>query len=141
MRVLIDTCVIIDALQAREPFKENAEKIFIKAANKEFNAFITAKSATDIYYLTHRSTHSDSATRKIMAKLFILFEPLDTAGLDCRKAILSEMTDYEDAVMAETALRTEMDCIITRNIKDYAKSPVKVYQPSEFLYYLESHNL
>lgn len=29
MRVLVDTCIIIDALQARVPFAEAAQKIFI----------------------------------------------------------------------------------------------------------------
>ena len=32
MRTLIDTCVIIDALQSREPFVEDAQKIFLLAA-------------------------------------------------------------------------------------------------------------
>ncbi len=137
MRALIDTCVIIDALQSREPFKNEAEKIFIAAANKRFDGFITAKSVTDIYYLIHRSVHSDKDTRKILSNLFIIFVPVDSAGLDCLKAVSSEMTDYEDAVMAETALRTGMDCIVTRNIKDYGKSPVTVYTPNSFLDLLE----
>ena len=59
MRVLVDTCVIIDALQSRVPFAEAAQKIFIYSANKQFEGYITAKSVTDIYYLTHRLTHSD----------------------------------------------------------------------------------
>ena len=70
MRVLLDTCVIIDALQAREPFAEAAQEIFIAAANKQFTGCITAKSSTDIYYLTHRVLHSDIETRKILSKLF-----------------------------------------------------------------------
>ncbi len=41
------------------------------------------------------------------------------------------------AVMAETALRTGMDCIVTRNIKDYVKSPTAVYTPKDFLDSLE----
>ena len=45
----------------------------------------------------------------------------------------SEMTDFEDAVMVETALRCGMDCIVTRNVKDYVKSMIEVYQPAEFL--------
>ena len=40
MRVLLDTCVIIDALQAREPFAEAAQEIFIAAANKQFTVYI-----------------------------------------------------------------------------------------------------
>ena len=34
MRVLVDTCVIIDALQSRVPFAEAAQKLFIYSANK-----------------------------------------------------------------------------------------------------------
>ena len=61
---------IIDALQSRVPFAEAAQKIFIYSANKQFEGYITAKSVTDIYYLTHRLTHSDAETRKILSKLF-----------------------------------------------------------------------
>lgn len=63
----------------------------------------------------------------------MLFGILDTAGMDCRKAIASELADFEDAVMTETAFRCEMEGIVTRNVKDYKKSPVPVYQPEEFL--------
>ena len=140
MRVLVDTCVIIDALQSRVPFAEAAQKIFIYTANKQFEGYITAKSVTDIYYLTHRLTHSDSETRKILSKLFTLFHLLDTTSLDCRKAISSEISDYEDAIMVETAIRSEIDCIVTRNIKDFKNSTVKVFEPSALLMILEEEN-
>ena len=138
MRVLVDTCVIIDALQSRVPFAEAAQKLFIYSANKQFESYITAKSVTDIYYLIHRLTHSDAETRKILNKLFTLFHLQDTTSLDCRKAISSEISDYEDAVMVETAIRLEMDCIVTRKTKDYVKSSVNVYDPSTFLKLLEA---
>ena len=137
MRILVDTCVIIDALQSRAHFAEDAQKIFLYSANKRFEGYITAKSVTDIYYLTHRLTHSDAETRKILSKLFTLFHLLDTTSLDCRKAISSEMADYEEAIMVETAIRSEMDCIVTRNVKDYAKSSVNVYESSAFLKLIE----
>lgn len=133
MRALIDTCIVIDALQAREPFCEAAQQIFLAVANKRVMGFLSAKSATDIYYLTHRCTHSDRETRRVLSTLFGLFELLDTAGMDCRRAIVSELTDYEDAVMVESALRGGVDCIVTRNLRDYGKSPVQVYSPSAFL--------
>ena len=82
MRVLVDTCVIIDALQSRAPFSEVAQKLFIYSANKQFEGYITAKSVTDIYYLTHRLTHNDVEARKILSKLFTLFHLLDTTSLD-----------------------------------------------------------
>lgn len=138
MRALIDTCVVIDALQAREPFCRDAQQIFLAVANHRTVGFLTAKSATDIYYLTHRHTHNDRETRKVLSTLFSLFELLDTVGMDCRRAIASEVTDYEDAVMVESALRSGVDCIVTRNLKDYEKSPVQVYSPPAFLEQLES---
>lgn len=137
MRALIDTCVIVDVLQSREPFVSDAQKIFLLAANEQFIGCITAKSATDIYYLTHRLTHDDKASRAVLGKLFTLFEVVDTAGMDCRRAIPSEVSDFEDAVMIETALRTEADCIITRDTRDYSKSPVAVYSPGDFIRKLE----
>lgn len=137
MRALIDTCIVIDALQAREPFAEDAQQIFLAVANKRVMGFLTAKSAADIYYITHRHTHNDRDTRRVLSTLFNLFDLLDTAGMDCRRAVSSELTDYEDAMMVETALRCGVDCIVTRNLKDYERSPVQVYSPSAFLARIE----
>lgn len=133
MTALIDTCIIVDALQSREPFCPDAQNIFLLCANNAFEGFITAKAVTDIYYLAHRQTHSDLTTRDILLKLFSLFGLLDTSASDIRNAITSELSDYEDAVMTETALRSGMKCIVTRNVKDYRKSPVPVYTPAEFI--------
>ena len=36
-------------------------------------------------------------------------------------------------VMIETAKRIKANGIVTRNVKDYSKSPVKIYRPSEFI--------
>ena len=45
MRALIDTCIVIDALQSREPFFKEAQEIFLGTANKQFEGFLTAKYA------------------------------------------------------------------------------------------------
>lgn len=133
MRALIDTCIVIDALQDRKPFSEKAQEIFLAVANRHVDGFLRAKSITDIYYLTHRATHNDAETRRVLGTLFSLFEILDTTGMDCRRALSSDMADYEDAVMAESALRAGIDCIVTRNQKDYAKAPVPIYGPDDFM--------
>lgn len=101
---------------------------------------ILLQNQLQIYYLTHRLIHNDAETRKILSKLFTLFHLLDTASLDCRKAISSEIGDYEGAIMVETAIRSGMDCIVTRNVKDYTKSSVKVCEPSALLKLLEEEN-
>ena len=137
MRALIDTCIVIDVLQNREDFCDDAQKIFLAVANKRFVGFLSVKSVTDIYYLTHRHVHSDKDTRAVLNTLFKLFEVIDTAGMDCRRALSSDISDYEDAIMVESAVRAGVDCIVTRNVKDYSKSPVPVYSPSDFLKLIE----
>lgn len=133
MKVLIDTCVVIDALQNRKPFNEDAEAVFLSVANRKCAGFITAKASTDIYYMMHRAFHSVNKTKNALEIIFALFEIIDTSGMDCRKALASEITDYEDAVMVESAVRSGIDCIITRNLKHFAGSPLSVYSPGEFL--------
>ena len=54
------------------------------------------------------------------------------------EALLAECADFEDAVMIETAKRSGMDCIVTRNIKHYAGASIPVYEPAEFLRLLAS---
>ena len=133
MRAVIDTCVILDYLQCREPFFDDALNIAIGRANNEFEAYITASSLTDLYYIIHRHTHSSIETRRIISDLTVLFGLIDTCAEDCINALHSEMKDYEDSVMSETAYRIKADCIVTRNIKDYERSRVPAVLPSEFL--------
>lgn len=52
MRILLDTNVVVDVLQQREPWHKDGEKIFLAAAMKQLTACITAKQAADIHHLT-----------------------------------------------------------------------------------------
>jgi hypothetical protein len=40
--------------------------------------------------------------------------------------------------MVETAIRSEMDCIVTRNVTDYAKASVTVYEPDALIALIEA---
>jgi len=52
---------------------------------------------------------------------------------DCKKAFFSETSDYEDAVMIETAKRIKADVIVTRNLRDYKETAIPVMEPERFL--------
>ena len=138
MKALLDTCVIMDHLQKREPFHAAAKEILTMAATEQVQAYTTAKAVTDMYYILHRATHDDTQTRSILAQLLKIIGILDTQGMDCKAALLSPIGDYEDAVMIETAVRSGMDCIVTRNERDYNKAPIPVYTPEKFVLFLKS---
>jgi len=138
MRVLIDTCIIVDLLQERQPFYGDAKEIFLGAAKDQFEGYISASSVTDIHYLLHKYIHSEEESRNILSKMLELFSILPTLGTDCQNALISDVKDYEDAVMIETAKRENIDCIVTRDLGDYSRSDVKVYSPKAFLKQLYS---
>ena len=137
MKILIDTNIVIDALTSREPWNKSAEKLFIMAANSIMDMYITASSATDIYYLIRKHLHDTEAARLIMGKLYSLVGILEVTEADCIEALVSPIIDYEDAVLEQVARRSKIDYIVTRNQKDYKSGITKVFSPKEFIKYME----
>lgn len=137
MKALIDTNVIVDALTSREPWKESAEKIFLMAANCVVDVYITASTATDIYYLVRKYLHSTEQAKQVMGKLYSLMEILAVTRNECIDALVSAVNDYEDAVIERTAAKADMDYIITRNVKDYQNGMVKAILPDYFITLME----
>lgn len=137
MRILADTNVIIDALTSRKPWNESAEKIFLMAANNTIEMYITASSATDIYYLIRKHLHDADTAKSIMGKLYSLVGILEVTEADCMDALASSISDYEDAVVEKVAARQGMDYIVTRNIKDYRSGNMNVIIPDDFVKLME----
>ena len=137
MRVLLDTNVIVDVLQRREPWFFDGQKIFYAIANKQITGCITAKEAADIHFFSCKQftgrENVDAKARQVMAKLYALFELVDTLGIDCQNAIAIDNNDYEAAIMIESAMRSGLDCIVTRNPEHFRVSRIPVYLPSEFV--------
>ena len=138
MRVLVDTNVFLDYLMQREPWTADSRKIFMLAAEQKGEFFMAAKTAVDIHYLLKKSLHDEAEVRRALEKLMKLFTPADTRGTDCLLALQSNLSDYEDAVLTETALRIRADCIVTRNIRDFAGSPVKTLTPQQLLEHMSA---
>ena len=137
MKVLIDTNVIIDVLQKRDPWYEPASELFLMIANQQLSGCITAKEAADIYYFSKKQfrgqENTDQKARDVMSRLFTLFEIIDTLATDCRNALGINNNNYEDAIMIASAVRSGIDCIITRNPDLFQTSRIKVMSPEEVI--------
>ena len=140
MRVLLDTNIIIDVLQKRQPWYPSGKEIFAAVAYQDIIGCITAKQASDIYFFACRQFRGepniDTKARKIMNHLFALFELIDSRGIDCEMALLRENGDFEDAMLIESAIRERIDCIVTRNPVHFKDSPVAVHDPESFAKWL-----
>ena len=74
MRVLIDTNVVLDFLQEREPFVENAARLFALVDRGEIEGFIAATTITNIYYIVRKAagaTVAQDAINQVLSDLNI----------------------------------------------------------------------
>jgi predicted nucleic acid-binding protein len=114
MRILIDNNVIVDALTKRDIYYGAAEKIFAFAAEDKFEAYITANSATDIYYVYRRLT-SRAQADTALSYIFSLFTIITVSGEDCRKAFESAVEDFEYALIVLCADKIDAYYLVTRD--------------------------
>ena len=130
-KVLVDTCVIIDILLNRQKFVDASYNAVSSLIRQGDTVYTTEKSMTDIFYSVHHSLHDNDKAKEVLLKLSKTYQILDTKEKDILKAITSDVADYEDAVMVETAISNEVDFILTRNIKDYRKAKIKIVSPAD----------
>ncbi|MFA6937272.1 MAG: PIN domain-containing protein [Treponema sp.] len=133
MKAVIDTNIIIDAFANREPFYIEAQKVLLKAALGDFEACITSNTVTDIFYILHKSFHNATKVKSILENLFSSVSIISIDETDCKNALSSKVTDYEDAILCESSVRNKVDYIITRNISDFKNSQTRSILPSNFL--------
>lgn len=135
-KALLDTNVVLDAIAAREPFRESAEAIFRLVKDKKIQAFITANSVTDIYYIARKS-RSEAETREALRILLNTFSIVDVRGQECREALELPLDDYEDALLLVCAVMARVDCIVTRGewLLSLKRGGIRVLSPEAFLKY------
>lgn len=130
---MIDTCVVLDVLQKREPFWESAYEVLSLVVKQKVQGRIAAKSVTDIYYHMRKAVQSRETASAQLYDLLDIFLIEDTLAEDCRNALAKGYRDFEDGVLAETAKRTKAACIVTRNLKDFEDTDVQAVTPADFL--------
>ena len=133
MKVLLDTNVLLDIVEKREPHFSDSFRVFMKSATKEIEGIIGAGSVTDIYYITRRNCRDAKEALGYINDLLKVVIAVDTKAADIQEALKLNFADFEDAVIASTAAREKVDCIITRNTGDYNKSAVLAISPADFL--------
>jgi predicted nucleic acid-binding protein len=137
MRVLFDTDVVLDLILDREPFVEAAAALFELHEQGRIDAYISSITLVNAFYLTRKNKGIEGARRAVKELLAIL----SVCALD--RLILEDahrlaFTDYEDAVQHATATASNLDAIVTRNLKDYKNATLPTFLPTEFLNRLTS---
>jgi len=137
VRVLLDTNVVLDFVLARQPFFVEADEIFVRLQNDEFEAFVSPITPINVFYTTRKEKDKTVAFSAI-EELLKLVQITKSDNRIFQNALTLGFEDYEDAVQHECARAENLDAIVTRNTKDHKNSSIKVYSPSEFLQFLKT---
>ena len=132
MKVLFDTNIILDVLLNREEFVELSASLVSMSEKKEIQGYLCATTMTTIDYLVAKEYDRKKANTEIQKLLNIhSISEVNRQVLDL--AINSQFKDFEDAVQYYSGKCVGVDCLVTRNLKDYKGTQLAVYSPSELL--------
>ena len=131
MKVYVDTNVLVDFVCNRQPFSEDAKKLFAHGYIGECELMTSALSIVNAVYIGHKYEHDD--VKGYLKSIASFVEIVDLRGNVVLDMLSSEWKDYEDAVQNTSAINFCADCIVTRNKKDFSESSLPVYTPAELL--------
>lgn len=128
-RVFLDTNVVVDLLAKREDFYEDATEIFSLAYHKKIVIVVSPMTYATVSYLLRKNQN--------FRQLLYNFRQLSEVSLADEKvvdaALASSFDDFEDALQYHSALTSNVEVIITRNVKDFSASRIPVVTPHDFL--------
>lgn len=132
MIVLVDTNILLDVLAKREPYYQNAARIWTLAERGDITAFISAISFNNVYYIL-RKADSKTVAAEGLKMLRDVFESVAPDIKIVNQAIDSECDDFEDAIQFHSAVRVSAHFLITRNPNDFPTASITIVTPDEFL--------
>ncbi|MCC6374923.1 MAG: PIN domain-containing protein [Moraxellaceae bacterium] len=132
MKVLFDTNVILDLLLNRQPYVDAAALLVAKVERGQLEGYMGATTVTTLFYLTAKTVGTEAAKAQI-SMLLQLFKVALVDETVLKDALKVGFSDFEDAVLYQSAKNANIDTIVTRNIKDFKLAQLPVYAPDELL--------
>ena len=133
MKCMIDTNIILDVLTEREPFYADSKAVLSLCEEKKLQGFISASTATDIFYLIRKALGSTEEAYKALGHILNIVKVLTVTNDDVNTAFLQKAKDFEDCLLATCAKSNKCDGIVTRNKKDFLTFGLTLYSPEEIL--------
>ena len=140
MKLLLDTNIVLDLLMDRTPFADSAAELFSKVEDGTVIGCLCATTITTIFNLTAKAVGPAQAQQEIK-KLLQLFEIAPVNRTVLESAVGAGFSDFEDAVIYQSACYIGAEAIVTRNMKDFSKSKIPVYTTEEMVHTLRLRTL
>jgi predicted nucleic acid-binding protein len=130
-KVFLDTNIIVDLIADRKPFSKYSIEILKKSEEKKIELFTSSHSIATTHYLLKKYVE-EKILREVLYNLldYVTVISVDTDVL--KKGLRSKHRDFEDSIQILCASTIEkIDCIVTRNTKDFRESEILVLAPDE----------
>jgi predicted nucleic acid-binding protein len=131
--IFLDSNILMDIFANRQPFVKASLEIYKLGVNNEIKLYTSSNTITTLHYLLKKFINED----KIRMALEEILENIEIIAVDIniiQKSLKSNHKDFEDAIQITAAQSINtMDCIITRDLKDFKFSEINVFTPDEFL--------
>ena len=131
MRLLIDSNILLDVLQAREAHYMPSYAIWKFCEKGYADGYISSLTFANIVYIMRKQLRYDEIDT-LLWNIKNAFYFVDITLSEFEAAANMKWRDFEDAVQSATASRIHADYIITRNTKDYTGSSVRAITPEEY---------
>lgn len=130
-KIFVDTNILVDLLADRKPFSKYAVEIFTAAERKKVKLFTSSYSIATTYYLLKKFI-DDNSLRKTLLDLIEYLTIISVNTEVLTKGLRSKQKDFEDSIQIYCATTIDkIDCIVTRNIKDFKGCEILVLTPDE----------
>ena len=132
MVLLIDANIILDVLLNRPDFVKDSAMIWKLCETEQMKGYVSTLTFANLVYIMRKQLAPEKI-EDVFHKLNLIFEFADFSVSDLTHAADLNWKDFEDAVQSVIAERIHADYIITRNVRDFSKSRVMAFTPSELL--------
>lgn len=132
MVLLIDANIILDVLLNRREFVKDSSMIWKLCETGKAKGYVSALTFANLVYIMRKQLNPEE-TENVFRKLSLIFDFTDLSVSDLTRAAELNWKDFEDAVQSVTAERVHADYIITRNVRDFSRSRVIAFTPTELL--------
>jgi predicted nucleic acid-binding protein len=131
MKLFLDTNIIIDLLADRAPFSFWAQRIFKDQSMGIHELYTSANSILTAFNIVEQKL-GDQKAKTAISIILSRVEIMPISKTILISAFSREFKDFEDAVQHECAFSIDhLDCIVTRNKRDFKKSLVPVMSSEE----------
>lgn len=138
-RLLLDTNIVIDFLNEREPFYQSARLLMLGGRVGEFDLWLASSQVTDLIYILSdggRPSEIPSVLKQLRGlRTFVSVFPVSEREID--RMLASAWKDPEDYLLVEIALSLKADALVTRNQADFPRGLVRVCDCDEFFAWMK----